>query len=233
MNRIFCYEIRRLLWNRIFFGILLVCLGLAAALLTGNILVGTANTAPFSPWSFGCYLSCLLPVICLGELFFLSFFTSDRERHVRPILQSTPVDPGKYAVVRCAAVIAGTLLLELCVVVLFAGLYTAWFGGLDYVSFILPAVLTLVPPTLLCLGAGQALGRIKPVLVYVLMAVVCLLCTLPLPQAADLSMKSFYSAYPLTLEATDPEFLVPADVLCGRVSYGVIGIVLLVRGRFR
>ena len=79
MGKIFRYELRRLLWNKIFFGILAVSMGWGWVLLTGEVILGIANTAPFSPWSFGYYLARLLPMLCLGELFFLSFFTSGQE----------------------------------------------------------------------------------------------------------------------------------------------------------
>lgn len=68
MNKIFRYELRRLLWNKLFFGILLVSLGYGWLTLTGSVVRGVAHTAPFSPWSFGYYLSQALPLICLGDL---------------------------------------------------------------------------------------------------------------------------------------------------------------------
>ena len=82
MSKIIIYELRRLLWNKVFFGILVICLGFGFSLLQGEIIMGVSNTAPFSPWSFGSYLSQLIPVICLGELFFLTFFFSDKKRKV-------------------------------------------------------------------------------------------------------------------------------------------------------
>ena len=57
MNKVIQYECKRLLWNKIFFGILIICLFLSFSLLHGEILMGVSNTAPFSPWSFGSYLS--------------------------------------------------------------------------------------------------------------------------------------------------------------------------------
>ena len=80
MHKIFHYELRRLLWNKFFFGLLAVTLFYAYQVFTGEIILGVAHTAPFSPWSFGCYLSRLLPLLWVGELFFLSFFTAGRER---------------------------------------------------------------------------------------------------------------------------------------------------------
>ena len=121
MNKIFRYELRRLLWNRLFFGILLVSLGYGWLTLTGSVVRGVAHTAPFSPWSFGYYLSQVLPLICLGELFFLAFFFSKEERLLRPLTQATPVRQRRYAALRCGAVLTATLVLCLCVAVLAVG----------------------------------------------------------------------------------------------------------------
>ncbi|RAZ93293.1 hypothetical protein DK853_41025, partial [Klebsiella oxytoca] len=70
---------------------LLVTLGYGWLTLTGFVIRGIAHTAPFSPWSFGYYLSQTLPLICLGELFFLAFFFSKEEYLLRPLIQATPV----------------------------------------------------------------------------------------------------------------------------------------------
>ena len=57
MVKIFYYELRRLLGNRFTVGLLLVALLYGYWTMRGEILLGIANTAPFSPWSFGAYLA--------------------------------------------------------------------------------------------------------------------------------------------------------------------------------
>lgn len=80
MRKIFCYELRRLLWNRFFLGIALALLFYGWQVLGGVTILGVSHTAPFSPWSFGDYLSRMLPLLWIGALFFLTFFTSDKAR---------------------------------------------------------------------------------------------------------------------------------------------------------
>lgn len=70
MTKIFRYELRRLLLNKFFFGFLLVLLFYCWQVLSTETVQGVSYTAPFSPWSFGCYLARVSPLICLGELFF-------------------------------------------------------------------------------------------------------------------------------------------------------------------
>ena len=78
MVKIFRYECKRLLWNKFFFGILAVTLFYGWQVLGGTTILGVAHTAPFSPWSFGDYLSRMVPLLWVGVLFFLTFFTSPK-----------------------------------------------------------------------------------------------------------------------------------------------------------
>lgn len=228
MTKIFRYELRRLLWNKVFAGILVVSLFYSWLTLTGTIILGVAHTAPFSPWSFGSYLSQILPMICLGELFFITFFTSGQERRTAVIIEATPVDRKAYTLVRCGAVLTATTLLILCVIAMGVGFYIRFFHWTAFSGFIAPALLTLVPAVLFCLGVGWCLGRVHPALVYVLMPVPLLLSFLPLPQAADFSMGTFFTNYPLALDVLDPTFSFPASVLCGRLLYAAAGLIVLV-----
>ena len=47
MRKILIYELKRLLWNRFFLGILLVLLFAGWQVLSGVTLLGVAHTAPF------------------------------------------------------------------------------------------------------------------------------------------------------------------------------------------
>ena len=100
MIKLFRYELRRVLLSKLLFMVLLVCLGHGWLTLTTVTIRGTAHTAPFSPWSFGDYLSRLLPLLCLGELCLVSVFTSRRERAAQIITHTTPIDPRRYALIR-------------------------------------------------------------------------------------------------------------------------------------
>ena len=76
MRKVFYYECKRLLWNKFFFGLLLVLLFFGWQVLDRVTILGVSHTAPFSPWSFGDYLGRLLPLLWIGALFFLTFFIS-------------------------------------------------------------------------------------------------------------------------------------------------------------
>lgn len=228
MSKIFGYELRRLLGNKLFFGVLLVTLGYAWVTLTGSVIQGVANTAPFSPWSFGYYLSQTMPLICLGELFFLAFFSSKEERLLQPLTQATPVKERPYMVLRCGAVLTAIAILCLCVVALAIAFYVSLFGWMNYGELILPALLTLIPPVLFCLGAGLVLSRLHPVLLYALMVAVLLLFLLPLPSAVSFSLCSFFSQFPLTLSALDPAFRIPGWLAACKILLAILGLFLAI-----
>ncbi len=220
-KKIFRYELRRLLWNRVFLGLLLILLAYGWLTLIGEILLGVANTAPFSPWSFGSYCGKLLPVICAGELFFLTFFTGTRE--CRVLADASPVDPGRYAAVRLGAVLAGTLLLSVCGAALALGFYGAVFGWMGFASLAAPGLLVLVPAVVFCLGLGWMLGRINGALLYAAIAGILLVSQLPMPAAVDFTLGTFFGTFPKTLGTMDPAFTVPPSILWGRVGYTVAG----------
>ena len=110
MRKIFRYECRRLLLNKFFAGLVLVLLAYGAMVLESATILGVSHTAPFSPWSFGDYLSRMLPLLWVGASFFLTFFTSGRARRAMALTDAAPMDARRYAWARCAAALAGTAL---------------------------------------------------------------------------------------------------------------------------
>lgn len=97
MIKIFQYECKRLLWNKFFFGLLLILLFYGWQVLNSVTILGVSHTAPFSPWSFGDYLSRMIPLLWIGALFFLTFFTSGKAQRVNILTDATPVSPRRYA----------------------------------------------------------------------------------------------------------------------------------------
>ena len=221
MIKIFRCECRRLLCNKFFIGLLAVLLFYAGQVFYAVALPGVAHTAPFSPWSFGAYLGRLLPLVWVGALFFLTFFTSARERRAAVLTAATPADPRRYALTRCAAALVGVALLCLAVLALAAVCYGRLFG------WYVPTLVTLAPPLVFALGSGWRLGEVRPWLLYVWMAFPFVLSALPLPQALGLWDGSFFAGYPLTLDALDPAFSMPASAWLAQGLTLALGLLLL------
>ena len=227
MGKIFRYECRRLLWNKFFGGLLLVLLFYGWQVLSRVTILGVSHTAPFSPWSFGDFLSRMVPLLWIGSLFFLTFFTSGKARRAAVLTDAAPMEPRRYALARCAAALAGAVLLAVACLgeaALFYGGYFQWYGG---GSLLLPALVPLAPPLVFALGSGWLRGRVRPWLLYVWMPLPFALALLPLPEALELWNGSFFTQYPLTLGTLDPAFSLPAAVLLVQCALLAAGIVLL------
>ena len=227
MIRIFQYECKRLLWNKFFFGLLLILLFYGWQVLNSVTILGVSHTAPFSPWSFGDYLSRMLPLLWIGGLFFLTFFTSGKARRAAVLMDATPMPPRQYALARCAAALTGGVLLSLLCMGEAAVFYGRMFHWYGWGSLLLPALATLLPALVFALGSGWLLGQIRPWLVYVWMAVPFLCMALPLPDALGIWNGHFFSKYPLALGTLDPAFSMPAAVLIVQCILLAAGIVLL------
>ena len=233
MGKIYRYACRRLLWNKFFAGLIAVLLGYGALALRGVTILGVSHTAPFSPWSFGDHLSRMLPLLWIGALFFLTFFTSPKARRTATLTDATPMLPARFALARCAAAFTGTAILALLCIVEAAVFYGRMFGWYSWGSLAYPALVTLLPPLVSALGSGWLLGRIRPWLLYVWMAIPVLLAVLPLPEVLGLWNGSFFTAYPLTLEGLDPAFTLPGPVAVTQGLLLAAGAVLLVLGSKR
>ncbi len=227
MGKIFRYECRRLLGNRLFAGLGLILLAYGWQVLRRVTLLGVAHTAPFSPWSFGDYLSRMLPLLWMGALFFLTRFTSAEARRAAVLTDAAPAPPRQYAMVRCAAALAGTALLALACLAEAAVFYGRYFGWRQWGTLLLPAAVTLLPPLLFALGSGWLLGRLRPWLLYPWMALPFLLRALPLPEALGLWNGSFFTRYPLSLGTLDPAFSLPAAVRAAQLALLAAGLLAL------
>lgn len=227
MIKIFLYECKRLIFNKFFFGILFVLLFYGWQVLSNTTILGVSHTAPFSAWSFGDYLSRMLPLLWIGALFFLTFFTSAKARRAAVLTDATQTSPRRYALARCGAALSGTVLLTLACLVEAAVFYGRYFGWYAWGELLVPALVTLVPPLVFALGSGWLLGRIRPWLIYVWMAVPFVCMALPLPETMGLWNGSFFAEYPLTLGILDPAFSLPVSVVLAQCILLTCGILLL------
>ncbi len=227
MGKLYRYELHRFVCCKLFFGALAVLLLFGWQTLRSETILGVADTAPFSPWSFGLYLSRLLPLLWVGELFFLLYFTAGHARRVAVLTAATPVDPRRYARTRCAAALTASAVLAGLAVLLPAILYGLLFGFSRWDTLVLPALVTLLPPMLLALGSGWLLGQIRSWLLYLWMLVPFLLAALPLPRALSLWNGSLFSELPLSLGTLDPAFQLPASVWAVQAAMLVLGALLI------
>ncbi len=223
--KILCYELRRALLNRLFPGLLLVNGLYAWFLLSYDIVLGTAYTAPFSVWSYCTYLGRALPVAAVTVLLMLSNYYSRKQKQVEVLTAATPVPPFSQVLIRTLA--AGSCFLLICLVEIALSLlfYIQFFRFHDFAAFILPTLLLILPCFILINGLGQLLGSLHRSLIYALMLPVLALHSIP--GVFDLFGAGYFSTVPLTLPVGadgEPAFTVSAAFTATRLSYAALGI---------
>jgi len=231
--KIFKYELKRLIINKFFLILLAVTLIYSFMTLRGNIILGVAYTAPFSSWSYGAYLAGVLPLLLTAMLFFMTFLYSASEKPVKPLTFATPTDPGKYTLVKCAAMAAGYVIISLSVIALSLVFYGTVFRFYGFGAFLIPILLTLLPAMLFIMGVGLLAGGLQPNIIYAVMAATLIIGSLPLPAFIDLFGSRFFSEYPLTLPLGpdgEPAFSVPVSFVLGKILFGLSGIMMIFAG---
>lgn len=192
MNKIYQYELRRILRSKFFWGLLAVCLFFGWNILQTSTIKGVAHTAPFSPWSFGAYLARILPLLGLALLFFLWNQCNEKSRQFGRLTDAAPVEQGKYLLVKCAAAVTAWLLLALILTALGLGFLVIMFGSNVPVGMLLlTAAITLLPALLFLTGMGLLAGRIHSSILFGLMALALGAEFIPLPMNFDLYGYSF------------------------------------------
>jgi len=233
LTKIFKYELKRLVVNRFFFALLVISLVYSYIVLSGNIIIGIAHTAPFSSWSYGMYLASVLPLLLITLLFFITFLYSSQENRVKQITLATQMNPRKYCLIKCATIAVGYFIISLSVIVLSFVFYGWVFRFFAFSDFIVPIIVTLTPALLFIFGLGLIAGSVHPNILYALMAVVILLGLLPLPLFFDIYGTRAFSEYPLTLPIGpigEPEFVMPLLFVLGRVMFSVTGVLMMLYG---
>lgn len=224
VNKIFGYELRRMLGSKLFWGLTAVIIWYAWQLLNGVTMLGVAGTAPFSPWSFGSYLTQLLPLLGVVLLLFIWKLCDKQARGVSELTDSMPVDHGKYQLTKYLTALAAWLMLALLLVVLGIVFLCRLFGGaVPVASLLLVSAVVLLPIAALLLGVGALAGGFRPLTLPIIMALTVAAGFLP----GDFYGEALFSEYPLTLGVLDPAFSMPVSAVIGKLAVLIFGAVLL------
>lgn len=229
MIKVYRYELKRLLFNKFFLGLLVITGLYSYQMLSGDIIQGIANTAPFSNWSYGAYLADVLPLLLITLLFFITFLYSDQEKKVARLTAATPVDPVQYGRVRCLAMVTGFIGIAAVVILISFVFYAQVFQFTSFGNFVLPIGFTLLPAMLFTLGAGLLAGRLNRGLLYALMLLLLIAGQVPLPDALDLFGNHLYQTVPSTLPLGidgEPAFIIPVAAWIGKALYTTMGLLL-------
>lgn len=224
MSRIFKYELKRLIINKFFLGLLIISALYSHEIMCEDIILGVSNTAPFSGWSYGTYLAKVLPILLVTLLFFISFLYQKQEKSVQALTKATPIDPFKFQMLRFGTIIMGFVLISAVPIIYSLCFYALNFDFTNFRSLVLPTVITLLPAMLFVFGLGVFGGQYHQGVVFVLMVVVILVSFIPLPYIVDLFGGNFFTEYPKSLNVVEPAFSIPTSVVIGKVIYGLTGL---------
>lgn len=234
MFKLYRYELKHFLMNKVFLILSVVTVVYGWYLLSSDIILGVANTAPYSPWSFGGYIAGVMPLALACLLALMAVIFSGEEKQVEKITAATPVSRGRRVMRHLGAIYTGFAGLLALLLVIAAIFYTSIFGVIDAAALLFPLLYAVLPGLLLITGVALNLGRLGSVGIYILMALLLLSGILAawdnLPGLLDLFGGGFFHSYPQIADGADPAFTVPIGTLLGRVLIGVIGLALLALG---
>ncbi len=229
MTKIFKYECRRLIVNKFFWLSLIITCIYGYFVLASEIIYGVGYTAPFSPWSYGEYLSRIQPILMLIILFFL-YKQFVGETHTNEIISATPVNRFRYGLIKCAAVMAMYILLLAFSLGISTLFYKMVFGFSDWDSFLLPTLIVILPSFFLLFGMGL-LG--VNIIHHRIMLATLILSVFILHVFTDIYGGNFFSTYPLTLPIGidgEPPFTLSVYYVIKSILFSLLGIFMIVIG---
>ncbi len=231
MIKVFGYELKRLLTSGLFIAMLAVNAAFAWYVLTTDIIVGIAYTAPFSVWSSCAYIGKTLPLSIITVLLLQAGYYGKRQKRAEILIMSSPVTHAQTVLIRTAAL--GVCFLIICLIqgILGAVFFSVFFGYNEFAVFVIPAILEIIPCFAFTTGLGHIAGRFHCGLIYALLPVVFIAGYAGITGAFDLFGGGFFSAYPLTLPvgaSGEPDFTVSPLWLTARLFYLLAGIGIIV-----
>ncbi|MDR1522125.1 MAG: hypothetical protein LBS28_04660 [Streptococcaceae bacterium] len=201
MFKIFRYELKRLAFSKFFIITLIVAAFFSIYVLNTKIIKGVGYTAPFSQWSFSCFLCEVQPFLLLVLMFFITMLFTKNETLVKEITLSTPISYAKYFVLKISSIFAAYFLITSVFILISMGFYVFTFRFTNFSHFILPLLLILLPSFIFVFGIGLFLGSKKITWLYTFMPIVLILSFLKIEMSPflDIFAKGFINHEPFIL----------------------------------
>lgn len=228
MFKAYKYECKHYLMDKVFLILAVITVFYCRFILTSEIILGIANTAPFSPWSFGSYMGMLLPFACACLLSLFAITYSRDQRLAEQITAATPMSRFKRMIQRLSAIYTGFVLLVLLALLLAVWFYFSVFGSAELLQLLAPLAYSVLPALLVVTGFAMQLGRFGNGGIYVLLVLLLLYgffagdASLPLP--LDLFGSSFFRHSPQIINGLDPDFSIPISALMSRLVLSAVGV---------
>lgn len=226
----FFYDLKMAVNSKVFIGFLLAAVVFSYSLMRNLTVLGIANTAPFSKWSYSSFL-CSLNAIILPLLLLLCTRVYDKkELRVRPLISSTQLSSFRYYLIKGSAAFATFIISALAAIAVSFAFYAFVFRFGDFGSLMLPVLFFLLPPAILIFGLGMLLGNIDERLIYVLIPAAFLLSIvkLNLPVWVDLFCGYLITNYPVKVMSMTSDgtaaFMFPEGFVLSRCLLILVGL---------
>ena len=155
------YEMHRLILTKKYFYMILLLALWTIDVLMRLVINGFSSTAPFSQWSYTLFINLFAPILLVILILLCTSIFSEKEESVRNIIYSTPLSETKYYIMKGSAV-ALVFHHYCCIPIIISFVYYAFlFEYTEYLNFILPIVLFLIPTSIFIFGLSIALGKIN------------------------------------------------------------------------
>lgn len=191
--RLFYYEWKRLLQNKIFLALLFLTAVFCWLTMGSEMVLGIGGAAPFSGWSTGACFSKILPLLLVdGRVFYQPVVLRERTADSPIAAHAAPYPALGYSLLRCGVIMLAVCLAALLVWGLQYCSASAAFAAGDGLQLLVPVLFSLLPAMLFVLGMGLLLGTVHPALLYGFMFY--LLCSNGLASFTgwDLTGQQFY-----------------------------------------
>ena len=230
MTKVIGYELRRMLCSWHFLAMLLVNGVYAWYVLTTDIIIGIAYTAPFSIWSHCVYVGKLLPIMMASILLLQANYYGKKQRLADLLTVAAPITQAQILWIRTLVLGVGFFVLCMLAGGLSVLFNRSFFGIERFAAYLLPDVLILLPCFAVAAAIGHLFGKLHPALLYGLAVAAVLLGQIKGSGPADFYCDGFFASMPLELPLwndEEPAFCMDMGWLLVRLFYLAIGGVLM------
>ncbi len=229
-GKIFIYELKRMTVSWLFPAMLVVNGVYAWFVLTTDILMGAAHTAPFSVWSYCVYIGKMMPTALTALLLLLAGYYGKKQKQAEVLLSAAPVTASCQLLIRSA--VLGVCFLVICAVeVLIAVIfYSRFFHYYHYERYLIPSLFIILPCFLFVLGLGHLAGRMHEGVVFLTAGGIFLAGFGMAANVFDFFGAEYFAYIPLTLQTGqdgEPGFVLDAVWMIVRLLYGLLGMALV------
>lgn len=229
------YEIRRLIFTKKYFYMILVLVLWTVDVLMRLIINGFYYTAPFSQWSYSEFITLFSPILNIILILLCTSIFCEKEKAVRNIIYSAPLSEEKYYLMKGASVFIVFALTAVIPIIISFIYYGFLFGYTEYENFIFPIILVMIPTSIFILGVSIAMGKINNKILYGLIPIVFILGGLNLgdiPVWIDIFGNNFMQQYGmqciLASYSKEVPFAMPDYFIYSRIMFAFLGILLFI-----